>query len=138
MDKLKDQVDMKKQFLVFLAILLCVLLFVLTNQYIKKKNDLMRYENSRNIGEGIIAALQKYKKDNNVFPNDLEQLVPDYLQEIRPPIWGDCEWIYFPEDNGQEFFIMVRGPGERNLTHSTAAESACGRWYNGPQATPID
>ncbi len=113
---------MNKKLLIFLITLFAVLLAILAIQYVRKNRN------------EIVVALLKYKGDKGVYPDTLKRLVPTYIQKIKSPIWGDPEWGYFSKENGKEFVLLVRGPGESNQTYSTIF----GYWYNGPQATPVD
>ena len=114
--------------------LFAVLLAILAIQYVRKNRNEIQYFKTRISGDEIVIALLKYKGDKGVYPDTLKRLVPTYIQKIKSPIWGDPEWGYFSEENGKEFVLLVRGPGESNQTYSTIF----GYWYNGPQATPVD
>lgn len=47
----------------------------------------------------IAQALEQYRVDHAVYPETLEQLIPDYLMDLREPksIWG---WLYEANEEG--------------------------------------
>ncbi len=85
----------RKRFVVY-AIVIVVTLTLFTVQYVKDKADQIKYDQTRQIGEEIVAALLKYKMDKGVYPDELVQLVPNYINSIEQPVWGDCVWSYAP------------------------------------------
>jgi hypothetical protein len=54
----------------------------------------------------VIAALDKFKKDNGKYPAHLDELVPKYMpaNPQRGPE-GEIEYRYWPRDNGKEFSL---------------------------------
>ncbi len=49
---------------------------------------------SRAIGDTIVAAIEQYRADTSLYPVSLDQLVPQYLPAIDPPVAGRAEWTY--------------------------------------------
>lgn len=49
-------------------------------------------------GEAIARALNDYYVDNKTYPQDLSELVPNYLSDLKEPksIWG---WLYVGNDD---------------------------------------
>ena len=69
---------------------------------------------SQQHGNQIVTALEAYKADHGVYPQDLGELVPKYLREIPPPVAGDRQWGYLPGDVGERFDLTVTGPTEND------------------------
>lgn len=55
---------------------------------------------SQRRGNEIISALEVYRKKYENYPEALEQLVPMYIAEIRPPLAGNKKWEYEKENTG--------------------------------------
>ncbi len=59
-----------------------------------------------------MTALQRFHSDNGVYPHELRDLVPEYLESIPMPMWGTGVWHY---NGGQSAFFLSfrlrRGPG---------------------------
>lgn len=55
------------------------------------------------VGDQIIAALEKYHADHDHYPEELSELVPNYLSAIIPPKFGEKQWTYSP---GQHSFAV--------------------------------
>ena len=53
----------------------------------------------------IIQALERYKKDNNIYPATLEELVPRYLGSVPTPKLGGGSINKFYYDRGFEFSL---------------------------------
>ncbi|WP_092051418.1 hypothetical protein [Planctomicrobium piriforme] len=49
---------------------------------------------TQRLGDHIIGALNRYREERNDFPKSLEELVPDYLETIPPPLYGERKWVY--------------------------------------------
>src|SRR6058998_2375239 len=45
-------------------------------------------------GDVILHALEQYRLRTGAFPNDLKQLVPEYVKEIPQPSVGARSWEY--------------------------------------------
>jgi hypothetical protein len=52
------------------------------------------------MGEQIVLALQAFDDKQAHYPASLEQLVPEYIEEIHPPSFGDTAWIYKRDEKG--------------------------------------
>jgi hypothetical protein len=52
------------------------------------------------MGEQIVLALQAFNDKQAHYPASLEQLVPEYIEQIHPPSFGDTAWIYKRDDKG--------------------------------------
>jgi hypothetical protein len=53
-----------------------------------------RIRESKEEGDRIAAMLLRFHRENGRFPAALDELVPKYLPEIRPPAAGKGEWEY--------------------------------------------
>jgi hypothetical protein len=62
-------------------------------------------EHSKLGGNKIIAALEKYKKAEGVYPESLEQMIPNYLDQIVSPSYGEQVWRYFPDAKRTSFSL---------------------------------
>lgn len=67
------------------------------------KRDRKRLAETLAAGDPIIAALERFRADNNEYPETLDALVPRYLKEIPKPTWGTREWQYWC---GQETYAL--------------------------------
>lgn len=59
-------------------------------------------------GQIIISALEKYKKDKGIYPEQLSLLVPIYLKKIPSPNWGINQWDYVLTKEGKSYALSVR------------------------------
>ena len=57
-----------------------------------------KIQQSKAIGNKILDAIDQYHADNGSFPERLEDLVPKYLKEVKPPTAGTREWQYGRSD----------------------------------------
>ena len=57
-------------------------------------------------GDRIASALNQHYTDKGSFPATLEDLVPDYIQEIEPPLAGNQRWKYNVIDSGSDFTLI--------------------------------
>ena len=55
---------------------------------------------SQRRGNEIISALEVYRAKNQSYPTKLQELVPVYLSEIKPPLSGNKQWEYVNEGKG--------------------------------------
>jgi GAF domain-containing protein len=60
-----------------------------------------RIEESKAIGDEIVAALEKYKADKGIYPAKLEDLAPRYLGRLRAPTAGTQQWDYVRTSGGR-------------------------------------
>jgi hypothetical protein len=51
-------------------------------------------EESKRIGDTIIVQIERYSADHGMYPNSLDDLVPEYLERITPPVAGLKRWEY--------------------------------------------
>lgn len=56
-------------------------------------------------GDAIVRALEEYRDKHQSYPAQLDDLVPDFIVRIDPPIIGNGRWIYQNIDAGREFSI---------------------------------
>jgi hypothetical protein len=59
----------------------------------------------------LLDALEAYKRDNGRYPEELEQLVPKYLDEVpepRKPLYPPLKFL--PLDDGEEFMLFAEAP----------------------------
>jgi len=59
-------------------------------------------------GNIIIAALTKYKSEEGKYPENLQELVPKYLNPVPDPDWGTNEWFYVYEKKYAAFYLEVQ------------------------------
>ncbi|MDR2761043.1 MAG: hypothetical protein LBB88_00395, partial [Planctomycetaceae bacterium] len=77
-----------------------------------------------NIGNVIVIAIEKYHFDNNEYPEQLKQLVPDYLEEIPKHRLGTRKWKYVREENRFQLTFMARPWGYPSYSYN----SETGKW----------
>jgi hypothetical protein len=71
--------------------------------------------------EPIIAALEAYKNDHGSYPEDLDQLAPDYLP-VAPVAPDDLDYSYSSDGPTYSFSFHYRGPGLNTCTYESEAE----------------
>jgi hypothetical protein len=73
-------------------------------------------------GDGIVAALERYKSDTGRYPLTLYLLSPNYLGKIESPAGG--QWRYVPTDENRDYTLSFSG-ASRNWsgTYSSATKS---------------
>jgi len=49
---------------------------------------------SKQIGDEILNAIERYCDATGHVPDSLELLVPDYLEAVKPPVAGRRKWRY--------------------------------------------
>jgi hypothetical protein len=85
-------------------------------------------QHSQAIGDEIVAALEAYREGNGVYPEDLTQLVPSYLPELRNPTAGNGEWSYY-RDAEEHRMRLAFGVGNMGWPYPCYYwDSAEGRW----------
>jgi hypothetical protein len=60
-----------------------------------------RLEESKERGSVIVQGLESYHARHGIYPESLDELVPDHAPGIEPPTWGLERWRYrrfTPED----------------------------------------
>ena len=116
---------MRVLFYIVTVLLLMAILAVATNgierAYKAKSRQLTLQK-----GDRVVAGLGQYYKANRSYPGQLFELVPKYLSEIEPPIWGSDKWEYEPKSSGLTFTLSVGGgeSGHPLLYYS----SLSGKW----------
>jgi hypothetical protein len=65
--------------------------------------------NDEKIGDGIIAALEKYKAEQGLYPDTLTQLIPNYVRQIAPPRYGARRWDYVHYCKNDSFALFMWG-----------------------------
>jgi hypothetical protein len=71
-------------------------------------------------GDIIVGALKKFHADHGHYPAFLNDLSPQYLNEIPPPTWGLETWKYTP--NSTDFYFGV--------DESTSTGDGDSLWFN--------
>ena len=82
---------LRKSFLITVAILLLLSGIIVYYSFIVEERDRVA---TIDIGNEIVEALQAYTKDYGKYPDLLDELVPEYLKEIKKPLWGTSGWVY--------------------------------------------
>jgi hypothetical protein len=81
-------------------------------------------------GDRLIANLYLFHERNGKFPNELTELIPDYIDSLPLPSAGGKQWEYSPRE-GNRFFLWFGMP--RNSTWngypSCLFDSRKGKWY---------
>lgn len=54
-------------------------------------------------GDSLVGALKRYNADHGHFPKSLNDLVPKYIQQVRPPVAGNKKWDYWT--SGEKFSL---------------------------------
>jgi hypothetical protein len=62
--------------------------------YIYAHRDEGSLEASKERGAVVVDALERHRTAAGTYPESLEQLVPQYLDSIAPPSWGQQRWRY--------------------------------------------
>jgi len=95
----------KSSIILYLSLLFVILLImsnVISNQIIDSQ-----YQNVFKSGVKIGNALEWYYKDNQHYPYDLAELVPNYIDEIpnADTIWSSSDFSYGLIDNGNKYSL---------------------------------
>jgi hypothetical protein len=75
-------------------------------------------------GDIVRSALEEYKRQIGTYPNNLEQLVPKYLERLPLPTVGEKKWSYEVFHTGQWYLIRVVIRSEREPLLQATADSA--------------
>ena len=62
-------------------------------------------------GAVVIAALEEYKQDHAVYPQRLEDLIPQYLTDVPQPTAGNRKWRYDLYRTGNFQLCVEDSPG---------------------------
>ena len=90
-----------------------LILFCLAFFLIGCGSDKSAVSNDQRIGDGIIAALEKYQAQKGSYPDVLSELEPDYIGHITPPRYGTRRWDYIHYCKNDSFGLAMWG---RRLT----------------------
>lgn len=64
-----------------------------------------KYKETFELAKQIVASIEKYNQENGKYPQSLEDLIPEYIDGIKPPTWGNSGWVYGLEPQGFYFCI---------------------------------
>ena len=81
---------------------------------------------SEQIGDRIVAAIERYHHREGHYPAKLEELVPRDIPAILPPIEGRKKWEYWPRSDGSDFDLEF-WEGEADVPRWYYAQRN-GRW----------
>jgi hypothetical protein len=70
-----------------------------------------RKAESMALGDGLVAAVERYKADHGRYPGGLDELVPAYLTEVVPPTAGTRAWDYNCSADGTKFVLRFSVAG---------------------------
>jgi hypothetical protein len=76
-------------------------------------------------GNLIIEKLNAYKAAHETYPDTLNKLVPDFLERIPFPGWGEGRWDYLADES--RFILSVRKSKDDYIGHYYSSESR--QWY---------
>ena len=76
----------------------------------------------------IITAVEQYKIDKGVYPETLEQLVPDYLSEVSTEVNGQ-PISYTKIESGFSLAFHYIGPGMNTCTYTPEDKWKCSGAY---------
>lgn len=62
--------------------------------YLYAHRDESALEASKQRGARIVEGLAAYERETGTYPTRLEDLVPEYLPAVEPPLWGLQRWRY--------------------------------------------
>lgn len=89
--------------------------------------DAARIQQSQEIGDEIIQAIEAYKLKGGVYPPTLDALVPKYLGGIRQPVAGECQWKYHRSPDGGFYSLLFEESGSHPRRYSRSTGS---KWWN--------
>jgi hypothetical protein len=75
--------------------------------YLFAHRDQSAIEATKESGDVIVAALERYRDDTGRYPDALERLVPGQLGRLPPPAWGTA-WRYGTFQDGAHAELSVR------------------------------
>jgi hypothetical protein len=87
----------------------CFVLFCLVALSVGCEADKSSVAADERIGDGIIAALDKFKTEQGVYPDTLTQVVPTYIKEITSPHYGEKRWDYIHYCKNDSFGLAMWG-----------------------------
>ncbi|MFH1748865.1 MAG: hypothetical protein ABIG44_17675 [Planctomycetota bacterium] len=77
----------------------------------------------------LVTALRCYYKDKGQFPKILAELVPNYIEHIPPPTWGNDEWDYEADPSGEGFGLEASIGQRRYPSRTFCGDSTSGEWH---------
>jgi hypothetical protein len=78
------------------------------------------------LGNKIVSALEVYHIDKGEYPDELEKLVPDYINEIPVLPVGNRKWQY---RGGKDSFYLLFSNNPKMNYPNCSYESISDRWY---------
>lgn len=78
--------------------------------------------------EPIITALSRYQDDHGGYPNNLEALVPDYLEAVSLSV-NDMPILYGLKEQSYTLEFSYVGPGMNHCSYSPELEWDCYGFY---------
>jgi hypothetical protein len=109
-------------FLVLLVGLLILMFFHDQYYYHMPKTEVSRPKTGSPFDEGnrIVAAIEKFKKTEGKYPDNLTALVPKYIDKIPEPHWGANRWgysVYTEAKGAVTFALSVRMRDDYYMCH---------------------
>ncbi len=78
-------------------------------------------EKGYKLSEPIIAALERYKADHGIYPEKIDELVPDYLSTL-PVSTDEVDFFYSKTGESYSFSFHYIGPGTNSCTYTPEAK----------------
>ena len=101
-DKMK-QIGRKFIFISYpIVVLICLFLIYC---HIDDNNRRKKLYETRKEGYKIAVALRQYHNNKNKYPITLGELVPNYLDKLQQPRWGDTGWLYMRSE--KDYLLQV-------------------------------
>ena len=91
--------------LIVLASLLAASAIALRPAPVPDRWDQQAQKQTIEAAQPLIEAINAYKLDRGNYPNQLEELVPEYLDQIPQPIVGSGEWSYGTSKFGFSLYV---------------------------------
>jgi hypothetical protein len=91
-----------------------------------------RLEESKERGSVIVQGLESYHARHGIYPESLDDLVPDHAPGIEPPTWGLERWRYrrfTPEDVAAAASAAAYSPAAPGAAGVAAATGGADRVY---------
>lgn len=74
-------------------------------------------------GNMIIAKIELYKSKVGSYPAKLDELVPEFLDEVPGPSWGVNRWEYEQWDANFELYVEMREGDYKGHYYSSTSKS---------------
>ncbi len=78
---------------------------------------------AKKLGDMIVAALDRYRMERGRFPDRLEDLVPQYLESLRPVPAGTGKWQYGVTLGGQVYKLGFFGSRPDSYWYDTSKKT---------------